>query len=244
MVSSAQPDQAKQSSTTTLTSARCSAITQYGSGSTLGSLRPAQSRPVGPQRVGRGDRRGDGTGPPSQRLELANTPSAARDRRRRQAMPQLTATLSPTHPAAPYGWILRWRRSTEQLRNGAIGLSRPRRSTRSRNRRLTANTAAAQLVPDSDTFQRRPDRCAGAVHRGPTIVPQLSPGGAAVLIAGTTTNPITPQIAIDVASRRTAPIISTALPHVKCGSSHQSDRCRLTVQLAICRVTAAPTDGR
>jgi hypothetical protein len=101
-----------------------------------------------------------------------------------------------------------------------MGLSRPRRSTRSRRRRLTANTAAGQLVPDSDTSQRRPDRCPGAVHRGPTIVPQLSPGGAAVLIAGTTTKPITPQIAIEVTSRRIVRIIGTTRPGVNYGSSH------------------------
>ena len=127
----------------------------------------------------------------------------------------------PTHPAAPYGWMLRWRRVTEQPAGTArSGPSRPRRSTRSRRRRLTANTAAGQLVPDSDTFQRRPDRCRGAVHRGPTIVPQLSPGGAAMLIAGTTTKPSDPDIAIEVRSHLIVRIISTAVRHVKYDASH------------------------
>lgn len=120
-------------------------------------------------------------------------------------MPQLIPTLSPVHAPAAYGWMSRWRTSTEQLRKaefGCGGLSRPCRSGCSRRMRATKYFAAGQLVPDSATSQSRPDRCPGAVQRGPAIAPQFCPGGAAAVVAGTVASATTPQLAIEAARRR------------------------------------------
>jgi len=145
--------------------------------------------------------------------ESARPASCAAQRR---LMPQLTANLSPVHAPAAYGWMLRWRMSTEQVTKPRPGgLSRPRRSTFSRNRTLTSAFAMPQKVPDSATYQRRPDRCPGAVHRGPMIVPHSSAVCSATAAAGAATSANKPQITIDAERDRIALIVESPVPTVK-----------------------------